>query len=351
MAGNSLAARRVQTFVIAALGAGLFYVLRLPLPLLLGPMLACLIAAFARAQIADFGYVGNFMRTFLGVTVGATINMEVVNQLPVYGLSLMFVPLFIICIGALGYPILRYMFKMNHPTAYYGAMPGGLPDALIVGELAGANVRTLSLVHATRVLVTVTIAPIIMEIFWQADLSQPPGLPASESDPVELLIFVVTGWVGWKLGERIGLFGAPLLGPMILATILSISGVITQRPPAEIIWAAQFFVGVAVGAKYVGVTWREFKVDVVAGFVYALGLALISVAFFLLISGLGIAPAIDAFLAFLPGGQAEIVVIAIIAGADLSYVVIHHLLRLVLVIMLAPFAARILPGNEAEKPQ
>ena len=301
MAERRLGARRAITFAIAVVGAVVFYYLGLPLPLLLGPMLACLIAAFAQVRTADFGYLGDFMRTFLGVTVGATINMEVVGQLPAYGMSLLFVPLFIVCIGALGYPILRYWFGMNHPTAYYAAMPGGLPDALIVGELAGANVRTLSLVHATRVLVTVTIAPIIIELFWQADLSAPPGHPASSVAVEEMLIFAATGWVGWKAAERVGLFGAPLLGPMILAAVLGLSGVITQRPPAEIIWASQFFVGIAVGVKYVGVTWREFKIDVTAGFVYALGLALISVAFFLLISNLGIAPALDAFLAFLPG--------------------------------------------------
>mgnify|MGYP002714547853 CR=1 FL=1 len=46
-------------------------------------------------------------------------------------------------------------------------------------------------------------------------------------------------------------------------------------------------------------------------------------------------------LAFLPGGQAEMIVIAIIAGADLAYVVSHHLLRIVLVILLAPIVARL----------
>ena len=35
------------------------------------------------------------------------------------------------------------------------------------------------------------------------------------------------------------------------------------------------------------------------------------------------------------------VVIAIIAGADLTYVVSHHLLRLVLVILIGPIVARL----------
>ena len=54
----------------------------------------------------------------------------------------------------------------------------------------------------------------------------------------------------------------------------------------------------------------------------------------------GIAPPLDAILAFAPGGQAEMVLLAIIAGTDVAYVVTHHLLRIVIVILGAPFVAR-----------
>lgn len=48
---------------------------------------------------------------------------------------------------------------------------------------------------------------------------------------------------------------------------------------------------------------------------------------------------IEGFLAFAPGGQAEMTVLAIVAGADLGFVVIHHLARLTLVILGAPIFA------------
>ena len=47
---------------------------------------------------------------------------------------------------------------------------------------------------------------------------------------------------------------------------------------------------------------------------------------------LGLAPPIEAILALTPGGQAEMVVLAIIVGADMTFVVAHHLLRLIFVI-------------------
>lgn len=336
------AKRRILTFALAGMGAAFFVALKLPLPLLLGPMLACLIAALAGAPLMGAGALSTFMRTFLGVAVGASITPEVLGKLPGIATSLMLVPLFILTIALIGYPLFRRVFGFDHPTAWYAAMPGGLQDMLVFGEEAGGDIRALSLIHATRVLVIVTVAPLIMQLFWGVDLSQPPGASIRATDATEILIMVAAGFFGWKIAERAGLFGASILGPMILTAILSLTGVIQHRPPAEIIQAAQFFIGIAVGVKYVGITARELRIDVTAGLVYAVFLAIISLLFIEVILYAGLAPPLDAFLAYLPGGQAEMVVIAIIAGADLAYVVSHHLLRIIIVITLAPIAAKLI---------
>lgn len=332
---------RLAAFGIAICGAALFWALHFPLPLLLGPMAACLVAALVGVRMQDAGLLGTFMRTFLGVAVGSSITPETVRQLPDFALSLLFVPLFIALIGALGYPLFRFVFKFNHATAWYAAMPGGLQDMLVFGEEAGGDVRALSLIHATRVLAIMIVAPLVMVTVWGVDLSQPPGSPAAQMDPVQIGLMIFACLAGWKLAERVGLFGASILGPMILTGVLSLSGIIHTRPPAEMIWAAQFFIGIAVGVKYAGITWRELRVDVGAGLVYAALLAVISLGFVELIYQTGVASGLDAALAFLPGGQAEMVVIAIIAGADLAYIVSHHLLRIVIVIVLAPVVARL----------
>lgn len=336
------ATRIALTIAIAAIGAGIFVAFGLPLPMLLGPMLACLIAALLGAPLKGAGNVGTFMRTFLGVAVGASITPQVLGELPDLAASLAFVPIFILVIALVGYPLFRRVFGFDHPTAWYAAMPGGLQDMLVFGEEAGGDVRALSLIHATRVLVIVTVAPLLMSIFWNVDLSQPPGASIRATDPVEIALMVASGLLGWKIAERLGLFGASILGPMILTAALSLSGIIQHRPPAEMIQLAQFFIGISVGVKYVGITGRELRLYVTAGIVYAVALAAISLAFIEVIMGLGLAPALDAFLAYLPGGQAEMVIIAIIAGADLAYVVSHHLLRMIIVITLSPLASKLI---------
>lgn len=336
--------RRILTLIVAASGGGAFLVLNLPLPMLLGPMLACLVVALAGAPLQDAGQLGVLMRTILGVAVGATITPEVLAGLPAMAGSLSLVPLFIAVIALVGYPLLRRGFRLDHATAWYGAMPGGLTDMLVFGEEAGGDIRALSLIHATRVLVIVTVAPLIIGGLWGVDLARPPGQPMRSIAGHELALMIGCAILGWKLAERVGLFGASILGPLVLTAAFSLSGLIRHRPPAEMIQAAQYFIGIAVGSKYAGIRLRELRLHVTAGLVHALLLAAISLCFIEAVVRLGLAPGVDAFLAFLPGGQAEMIVIAIISGADLAYVVSHHLLRIVLVIVLAPVAGRLLRG-------
>lgn len=343
---------RALTFLIAGLGSLGFYVLGLPLPFLLGPMFACLLAALFGAKLQGAGQFGMFMRTFLGVAVGASVTPALLHHLPDIALSLLFVPLFIAAIAALGYPLLRYVYGFDPVTSWYSAMPGGLQDMLIFGEEAGGDPRALSLIHATRVVVLVSIAPFAIQTVWQLDLSSPPGQPISTVSVDQIVLMIAAGLLGWKFFERIGLFGASILGPLIVTMALSLSGIIETRPPAEIIQASQFFIGIAVGVKYVGITSQELRLNVFAGVVYSILLGAISLLFFAVISKLQLAPSLEALLAFLPGGQAEMVVIAIIAGADLAYVVTHHILRIVLVVLLAPIIGRFLgkpPRHEQTK--
>lgn len=334
--------RRGLTLILASLGSGVFWLLNLPLPFLFGPMAFCLFAALAQVPLKGFGQVSVAARTILGVAVGASITPDLFGELPRMGLSIGLIPIFIILIGVIGVPFFRRFWGFDAPTAYYAAMPGGLQDMIIFGAEAGANPRTLSLVHGTRVLIIVTLAPFVLTHFYGAALTNPIGAPATEIPLHELGLMVLAAYVGWKGGERIKLFGASILGPMIVTAALSLSGYIHSRPPAEAILLAQFFIGTGIGVQFTGVTWGELTRIVSAGVAYVIVLAVLAAGFAGLVTGLDLGRPIDAFLAFAPGGQAEMTVLAIVTGADLGFVITHHLTRIVLVIIGAPVVARII---------
>jgi len=297
-------------------------------------MAACLICALAAVPLQSMGLVGRFMRTFLGVAIGTSITPEIVGELHGFAFSLAMIPFLTLLLAFIGFRLFRIM-GFDRQTSLYASLPGGLQEMLMLGEGAGGNVRAMSLIHATRVLALFALVPIVITLVWDVDLSNPPGRPASSLPPHEIALMIATGLIGWKLAALLRIPGPSLLGPALLAMTLSLTGFINSRPPTEIMVVAQFFIGLAVGVRYSGITLSELRRFVFAGILYSLITALLSAAFFLaVLSVLGLPP-IDILLAFLPGGQAEMAIIAIVAGADVPFVIAHHFLRIMVVLLVA----------------
>ena len=54
------------------------------------------------------------------------------------------------------------------------------------------------------------------------------------------------------------------------------AGLLENRPPAEAIWAAQFFIGMTIGVYYVDITLAELRRDVLAGMAFMVILAVLA---------------------------------------------------------------------------
>ena len=185
-----------------------------------------------------------------------------------------------------------------------------------------------------------TVLPVILWLVWRIDLTGAPGVSVASMTLSELAIMAVSAIIGWRIAVAIGLLGASFLGPLLLTAGLTLSGVIEHRPLAEAIMLAQFFIGIVIGAKYTGITLAEVRLIVTTGLGQAALLGIVAALFATAAHFVGLAPPLEAILAFAPGGQAEMAVLAIVAGADVAYVVVHHVTRITLVIVGGPLVFR-----------
>ncbi len=158
--------QRLETLALAMFGTALFLVFSLPLPFLFGPMSACLLAALLGRPLRGFGPISTAARTILGVAAGAAITPDVLSVLPQMLASVLLIPVYIAVIGAIGLPYFHRFCGFDRVTAWYAAMPGGLQDMVVFGGEAGADTRALSLIHATRVLIIVTVVPVILTLLF-----------------------------------------------------------------------------------------------------------------------------------------------------------------------------------------
>ena len=337
--------KHFRTHTICLTGAAIFLWLELPLPWLFGPLFSCLLAALIGINLYSIKILSYAMRTILGVAVGATVTLSFLLALPGFWNTLIFIPIVVILSGAIGVWYFQKLCGYDFPTAYYSSMPGGLQDMLVFGEEAGGNVRAMSLIHATRVLVIIIALPILLTFIWGISLDKPPGDPIKSFAIEQLIILGICGIAGWKIASFFGMFGASILGPLILTAIASITGILHTRPPVEAIWAAQYFIALGIGVKYVGVTAQEIRKDILAGLGFCIFLLVITLSIVSLVINYNLAPAVDAMLSIAPGGQAELVVMALIVGADLGFVVAHHLFRIFIVILGAPIMERFMKSK------
>jgi uncharacterized membrane protein AbrB (regulator of aidB expression) len=95
-------------------------------------------------------------------------------------------------------------------------------------------------------------------------------------------------------------------------------------------------------------TMKELRRDVFSGLGYVVLLGALSAVFIVGLSYFRLGDPASIFLAYAPAGQAEMAVFAIVVGADLGYVVTHHLVRIVLVIVGSPLAAGWLQSKRRE---
>lgn len=321
-----------------------------PLPFLFGSLFGCLTASIFGIELAGIPLVSNVSRTVLGVAIGTTLTMEVITTIPRYIPTLLIVPLYVFLISCVGYPFFRRVLNYDRPTAFYSSMPGGLQDMVVFGIEAGGNPRTLSLVHATRSLVLVTIAPIVLTQIFELELDNPLGSPITELPLIENVGLFLTGIAGMILFRKLKLFGADILGPLLLSAPLAIFGILTHRPSEEMIILSQFFIGIGVGIHYQGITTKELSRDIIAGLGFVA--VVIAIAFITLLGASQISdiPLFELFLCFWPGGQAEIAVMTLAAGGSVSIIVLHHIVRIFLVITGAPILHKLKKKRESSNP-
>lgn len=339
---------------LVALGAGavggyLFYLLDLPLPWMLGAMSACLILVMFRPPLRGDRNLANVMRVVLGLAIGSAFTPEIVGRVGEMAISLSFILPYVLLMGGFGYVYFKKVAGFDWQTAFFSAMPGGLQDMLAMGHDFGADERKLALIHATRVLVLVFLLPFVVQ--WVGDVE----LGARSRNAVFLLdlsakdyaILTVCGAIGWFAAARLKISGATVVGPMIVSALAHLAGIIDTRPPIELTNLAQWAIGVHIGCLYIGSTPREIGRIVFQSLGFISLILLLTLAFTSVVSTLVEVDLVSVILAFSPGGQAEMNLIALVLGVDVAYVALHHLVRVFMVIVGAQIVFRWMHSRRA----
>jgi uncharacterized protein len=339
--------RLALALCIGALGGWIFLHFRLPLPWMLGSLAFTLVAALLGVPMRAPKEVRPFMTAVLGVLLGSSFSTGMIDQALSWGFSLLMLVPYIALTGLVGVPYFTRIAGYDRITAYFSAMPGGLNEMVYVGAQMGGDERLISLTHAGRILVAVFTLPLAFNFFMHLDPAQRARFAVSIFDvPWQQQLILIACAVGWPLAVRLKLPAPMLLGPMLVSAGVHMAGFSHAKPPDEIVALAQLVIGTALGCRFAGTPVRL----VLTALMHSAGM----VALMLLLT-LGFAFALEPLLnvrlagiilAFAPGGLAEMTLIALSLGIDVAYVALHHLVRILLVIIGAARVGRWLIRHE-----
>ena len=335
---GSLAARLGRTLVIGTAGGALFAWLDLPLAWMLGAMVATTVASLGGAKLHVPGPARSIMIAVIGVLLGASFTPEVLDKVSEWPLT---IGCLVLHLGVLAAVLFLYFHRIvgfDAPTAYFSAAPGGLSEMVIAGGAMGADDRTIALVHASRVLLVVLTIPLWYRYMTGVTTtSSSIGPSIGAMGLTELAVLGACAVAGVAVGRLVRLPAYRLSGPLLASALVHATGLSSSAPPWEVVAVAQVVVGSAVGARFTGVPVRRVFGVMGAALVSAIVMLAATVAFALVLAP---ATGIDwrsIVLAYAPGGLAEMSLIALSIGIETAFVATHHVIRIGLIVVGAPF--------------
>lgn len=336
------AAATTAAAIVASL---LFAVLGLPSPALFGGLLAGLVRALGfRRRLTVPLPAMTAAQAVVGVSMGALVDLETLRAVAANWLPVVLVTLGTLLLSLLAGLALRLQPGITPVTGAFAMIAGGASGIIVMARELGADERMVAVLQYLRVLLIVVLMPAVATGIYGAS---PTGGPAAGGDgpgwTVGLLFTVGGGVIGLFAGRLARLPVPALLGPLLLAAAVDLSGVGRgAQVPAAVGVAAFLVIGLQVGLS--------FTRDSVATIGRALPLALgVILALIALSAGLGVvlaaatgASALDGYLATTPGGLYAVLATATGSGADATFVLAVQVLRLFAMLLSAPLVARFL---------
>lgn len=329
--------------IVSLLFAGALEFAALPAALLIGPMLAAILAGTNGATVRVPRVLFGSAQAIVGCLVAASISADI---FPVFYKEW---PLFLGAVVAtvsasslLGWLISRWRI-LPGTTAVWGSSPGAATAMVLMAGAFGADQRLVAFMQYLRVIFVSMTAALVAKMWVDTSAIEVPDIVWFP--PIELAAFAATlgvALIGGLLGKLLRLPSPFFLGTFIFGAIVHLGfGVAMQLPP-WLLAVSYASVGWSIGLNFT----RPILRHATRALPQIVGSIIILIAFcgglgFMISHLLGIDP-LTAYLATSPGGMDSVAIIAAAAQhVDISFVMALQSARFLVVLLVGPSVARL----------
>lgn len=310
--------------------------IQMPLPWMLGPLIATMVISLYGKKLIIPGSMRTGSRYMVGAILGATVTVETLRRVPEWPVSLV-----ALLVGAVMITVLctAYLYRVagyDRMSALSASLPGAISTIPMVAIALGADARRVVMPHLLRVTLIVMIVPPLYSWWQGVSLVNPSGAGNGFDWWGDHLWILVLALPGWWLARWLRFPIPELTGPMLIAAACSLSGYRLVLP--DWLFALTFLVlGSAIGVRFFGMS-----LGLLASVGrHALICTVITLSITLIVAwGIHILAGFDfhiVLLAVMPGGIAEMTILAAALGVDPVFVAFHQIVRSMLLNLVAPY--------------
>ncbi|KQZ87050.1 ammonia monooxygenase [Mesorhizobium sp. Root157] len=329
--------------LVSAVFVGGLELAALPAALLIGPMLAGIVAGTNGATVRVPHAAFCSAQAVIGCLIAGSIAPGIFDTL--YAEWPIFLGASVATVAAsslLGWLISRWHI-LPGTTAVWGSSPGAATAMVLMAGAFGADQRLVAFMQYMRVIFVSVAAAMVARLWVDTSGVEIPAIvwfPAIEPGPFGTTIALAA--VGALAGKMLKLPSPYFLGTMILGTVLHLGFGVDFQLPQWLLAASYALIGWAIGLNFTRPILRHAtralpqivgSILILMTFCGGLGWAISHL--------LGIDP-LTAYLATSPGGMDSIAIISAAASnVDISFVMALQTMRFLIVLLLGPSLARL----------
>ena len=338
--------KRWQWLVLLAVSilfAGALEIAALPAALLIGPMLAAILAGTNGATVRVPRLLFGSAQAVVGCLVAASISADI---FPIFykewPLFLGVVVATVTASSLLGWLISRWRI-LPGTTAVWGSSPGAATAMVLMAGAFGADQRLVAFMQYLRVIFVSMTAALVAKLWVDTSGVEIPAIvwfPAI--DPQALAATIAIALFGGLAGKLCRLPSPFFLGTFIFGTVIHLGLGVEMQLPQWLLAVSYAMVGWSIGLNFT----RPILRHATRALPQIIGSIIVLIAFcgglgFMISRLLGIDP-LTAYLATSPGGMDSVAIIAAAAqNVDISFVMALQSARFLVVLLLGPSVARL----------
>ncbi|TXR47498.1 AbrB family transcriptional regulator [Phyllobacterium endophyticum] len=327
--------KTLSALALSAFGGFLGTACHIPLAWMLGPLLVTACLSMSGVDLKFNPSLLRLGQLTIGTSVGLNMSTDVLIELVSWLPLIVFSAFFSIIMSCFAGAFLAKHARIDHTTAFFASLPGGLAEMGNVGMRMGAQSEPIAIVHTLRIALVVLVVPPILLALGSPDFATQPATQFIDLYWAPILV-IGGAFVAYFFGV-VHLNNPYMIGAVVFATIFAANGLVAGKMPPMLFAAAQILIGYSVGCRFRRSMLTHLPRVTLFSTFSILGLVVVMACYALVVSCLSGLPYPAAILATSPGGTAEMVVTAQVLHLAVPTVVGFQVVRGLLVNGLASY--------------